>query len=89
MQTIDLKFNIPMGYNIDEFVSKLNAYAASLIKKCQANDMTNYLEPNKETIEAINEGKKHIEAYKRGEEWAMKDDVDTSSVESMLKSCGL
>lgn len=51
--------------------------------------MTNYLEPNKETIEAINEGKKHIEAYKRGEEWAMKDDVDTSSVESMLKSCGL
>lgn len=88
MQTVDLKLNVPVGYSIDEFVSKVNAYVASLAKKGQTDDAA-CTEPNKETIDAINEGRKHVAAYNRGEEWAMKGCVDTSSVESMLKSCGL
>ena len=43
--------------------------------------------PNETTIKAMLEAKEHITAYKRGEKWARKGAIDTSSVKSMLKSC--
>lgn len=89
MQTVDLKLNVPVGLTLEEFVDKVNAYVARLAKRCQAKKEEYDYEPNEETIEAIKAAKEHIAAYKRGEEWVFKDVVDTSSVEAMLKSCGL
>lgn len=48
---------------------------------------TDELEPNEETKQAIAEAKAHLEAYKKGK--AAGDYVDLSSVEAMLKSCGV
>ena len=89
MQTVELRYNVPVGLSLEEFVDKVNAYVVRLAKRCQAKKEEYDYEPNEETIGAIKAAKEHIAAYKRGEEWAIKDVVDTSSVEAMLKSCGL
>lgn len=85
MQTVNLQYNVPVGYSIDDFVSKVNAYVARLAKKCQAKTFSDY-EPNEETKEAIREGQAHIEAYNRGEKWAMEgvyDNVDEMMADLM------
>ena len=33
MQTVDLKYNVPVGYSLEEFVAKVNAYVARLASK--------------------------------------------------------
>lgn len=73
MQTVNLQYNVPAGYSLEEFVAKVNSYVACLAKKCQAGEE---YEPNEETKAAIREAQAHIEAYKRGEEWAKKDVFD-------------
>lgn len=73
MQTVNLQYNVPAGYSLEEFVAKVNSYVARLAKKCQAGEE---YEPNEETKAAIREAQAHIEAYKRGEEWAKKDVFD-------------
>lgn len=73
MQTVNLQYNVPAGYSLEEFVAKVNSYVARLTKKCQAGEE---YEPNEETKAAIREAQAHIEAYKRGEEWAKKDVFD-------------
>ena len=73
MQTVNLQYNVPAGYSLEEFVAKVNSYVARLAKKCQAGEE---YEPNEETKAAISEAQAHIEAYKRGEEWAKKDVFD-------------
>ena len=70
MQTVNLQYNVPAGYSLEEFVAKVNSYVARLTKKCQAGEE---YEPNEA---AIREAQAHIEAYKRGEEWAKKDVFD-------------
>ena len=89
MQTVDLRYNVPVGLSLEDFVDKVNAYVARLAKKCQAKKEEYDYEPNEETKEAMREAQERIAAYKRGEEWATRGAVDTSSVEAMLKSCGL
>ena len=67
----------------------MNGYAPEyvrLAKKCQTKSEEYDYEPNEETKEAMREAQEHIAAYKRGEDWATKGAVDTSSVEAMLKS---
>ena len=66
MQTVNLQYNVPAGYSLEEFVAKVNSYVARLAKKCQAGEE---YEPNEETKAAIREAQAHIEAYKRGEEY--------------------
>ncbi|WP_233402006.1 hypothetical protein [Segatella copri] len=73
MQTVNLQYNVPAGYSLEEFVAKVNSYVARLTKKCQAGEE---YEANEETKAAIREAQAHIEAYKRGEEWAKKDVFD-------------
>lgn len=73
MQTVNLRYNVPAGYSLEEFVAKVNSYVARLAKKCQAGEE---YEPNEETKAAIRETQAHMEAYKRGEEWAKKDVFD-------------
>ena len=73
MQTVNLQYNVPAGYSLEEFVAKVNSYVARLAKKCQAGEE---YEANEETKAAIREAQAHIEAYKRGEEWAKKDVFD-------------
>ena len=34
MQTVDLRYNVPVGLRLEEFVDKVNAYVARLAKKC-------------------------------------------------------
>lgn len=70
MQTVNLQYNVPAGYSLEEFVAKVNSYVARLAKKCQAGEE---YEPNEETKAAIREAQAHI---KRGEEWAKKDVFD-------------
>lgn len=89
MQTVDLKLNVPVGYGVDEFIAKIRSYAEHLEKKRQEKEEGCDYEPNEETIEAMHEAQEHMAAYKRGEKWATQGAVDTSSVEAMLKSCGL
>lgn len=87
MQTVNLQYNVPVGYSIDEFVSKINSYVARLTKKSiSVNDGKDL---NKETEEALQEAHAHIQAYKKGESLAETGSIDTSSVQAMLKSCGL
>ena len=91
MQTVNLHYNVPAGYSLEEFVAKVNAYVDKLgkkVKEAKKEEEVNYI-PNEETMEAIREAQAHHEAYKRGEAWALEGNVDTSSVEAMLKSCGL
>lgn len=33
MQTVNLQYDVPVGYSLDEFVSKVNSYVARLAKK--------------------------------------------------------
>ena len=33
MQTVDLKYNVPVRYSLEEFVAKVNAYVARLARK--------------------------------------------------------
>ena len=73
MQTVNLQYNVPAGYSLEEFVAKVNSYVARLAKKCQVGEE---YEPNEETKAAIREAQAHIEAYKRGEEWAKNDVFD-------------
>lgn len=89
MQTVDLKYNVPVGYSLEEFVAKVNAYVARLAKKSQSKQEVCDYEPNEETIEAIKEGMAHIAAIKDGTVDPNEGVIDTSSVEAMLKSCGL
>lgn len=88
MQTVNLQYNVPVGYSLEEFVDKVNSYVAHLTKK-NKSEKESICCPNDETKEAIKEAYSHIEAYKKGEKWAREGAVDTSSVESMLKSCGV
>ena len=67
MQTVNLQYNVPAGYSLEEFVAKVNSYVARLAKKCQAGEE---YEPNEETKAAIREAQAHMEAYKRGDVWA-------------------
>ena len=86
MQSVNLQYNVPIGYTIDEFVSKVNAYVARLAKKCQTKAEVYDYEPNEETKEAIKEGMAHLEAYKRGDEWAKEgvyDNVDDMMADLM------
>ena len=71
---------------MEDFVDKVNAYVARLAKKCQKKSEEYDYEPNEETKEAMREAQEHISAHKRGEDWATKGAIDTSSVEAMLKS---
>ena len=89
MQTVNLRYDVPAGISLEEFVEKVNAYVARLTKKCQTEKEKYDYEPNEATKEAMREAQEHIAAYKRGEEWVTKEAIDTSSVEAMLKSCGL
>lgn len=89
MQTVDLRYNVPVGLSLEDFVDKVNAYVARLAKRCQAKKEECDYGPNEETQEAMREAQERMEAYKRGEEWATQGAVDTSSVEAMLKSCGI
>lgn len=73
MQTVDLHYDVPMGYTLEEFVAKVNSYVAHLAKKSIVDD--NFV-PNKDTKEAICEAQSHIDAYKKGEEWARNDIFD-------------
>ena len=52
MQTVNLQYNVPAGYSLEEFVAKVNSYVARLAKKCQAGEE---YEPNEETKAAIRE----------------------------------
>lgn len=72
MQTVNLQYNVPAGYSLEEFVAKVNSYVARLAKKSQGEEY----EPNEETKAAIREAQAHMEAYRRGEEWAKKDVFD-------------
>ncbi len=58
MQTVNLQYNVPAGYSLEEFVAKVNSYVARLTKKCQAGEE---YEPNEETKAAIREAQAHIE----------------------------
>ena len=87
MQTVNLQYNVPVGYSVDEFVSKINSYVARLTKKSKSANECEEL--NKNTEQALQEAHAHIQAYKKRELWAESGSVDTSSVEAMLKSCGL
>lgn len=77
MQTVNLQLNVPMGYSIDDFVSKVNAYVASLTKKCQAKKNEIVYEPNEETKEAIKESQAWKKAYDKGEQWAREHVYDS------------
>ena len=72
MQSVDLHYNVPMGYTLEEFVAKVNSYVARLAKKTDIDD--NFV-PNKDTKEAIREAP-HIEAYNKGAEWAKHEVFD-------------
>lgn len=84
MQTVNLTYNVPVGLSLEEFVEKVNAYVARLVKKCQTKEETCDYEPNEEAIEAMEEARAHLAAFNRGEEWAKEGAIDTSSVEAIL-----
>lgn len=88
MQTVNLQYNVPVGYSLEEFVDKVNSYVARLAKR-KKSEKESLCSFDDETKEAIKEAHTHIEAYKRGEKWAKEGAIDTSSVEAMLKSCGV
>ena len=88
MQTVNLQYNVPVGYSLEEFVDKVNSYVARLAKRSKSEKEPIHC-PNDETKEALKEAYTHIEAYKKGEKWAKEGTVNTSSVEAMLKSCGV
>ena len=77
MQTVNLQLNVPVGYSIDEFVGKVNAYVASLAKKCQPKKNEIVYEPNEETKEAISESQAWKKAYDKGEQWAKEQVYDS------------
>lgn len=52
MQTVNLQYNVPAGYSLEEFVAKVDSYVARLAKKCQAGEE---YEANEETKAAISE----------------------------------
>ena len=89
MQTVDLKLDVPVGYSLEEFVAQIKDYAARLAKKYQTRADDYVYEPNEETKDAIREAKAHMSAIKCGKVNANEGAIDTSSVEAMLKSCGL
>lgn len=82
MQTVNLTYNVPVGLSLEEFVEKVNAYVARLVKKCQTREETCDYEPNEETIEAMEEARAWREAYDRGEKWAI--DQVYNSVDDMM-----
>lgn len=91
MQTIDIRLNVPNTgtYSLEEFVAKVKSYAERLVKKNQVKKEDYEYEPNEETKAAIREAQEHIAAIENGTISANDNVVDTSSVEAMLKSCGL
>lgn len=73
MQSVNLHYNVPLGYTLEAFVEKVNSYVAHLAKKSNVDEE---FVPNQETQEAIQEARTHIEAYKKNEEWAKKNVYD-------------
>jgi len=67
MQTVNLQYNVPAGYSLEEFVAKVNSYVARLAKKCQAGEE---YEPNEETKALFVKPRltwKHISEVKNGQ----------------------
>lgn len=83
MQTVDLRYNVPVGLSMEDFVDKVNAYVARLAKKCQAKKEEYDYEPNEKTIEAMKEAQAWKKAYDNGEKWAQEQVYD--SVDDMME----
>ena len=83
MQTVDLRYNVPVGLSLEDFVDKVNAYVARLAKKCQTKSEEYDYEPNEETKEAMREAQAWKKAYDRGEAWAKEQVYD--NVDDMMK----
>ena len=88
MQTIDIRLNVPNTgtYSLEEFVAKVKGYAERLVRKSQARKENYEYVPNEETKAAIREAQEHLEAYNKGEQWAMEelyDNADTLMADLM------